>query len=175
MKRFIRIIILGFYALGSFCFGETYILPEKIPSDTAVRDSFTVKLHIKEGQDYEQKFEKIPYVFENCVYLFETDSFGINIIVKDNKIQKVTYQSDLKKADVTFKLTQEVEKDAFKIRLTTKNNSKYTIFSDGLMTIANQRGSFRKSMTPFEPYVENSQAWSLPIVQIVLQNIRLEE
>ena len=79
--------------------------------DTVFREPFTLILHIDKEHYHKQEIGKVPYVHNGDVYIFKGDEFGLALNVQDNSIASVKYQSDTKKADVTLKFTQEVQRD----------------------------------------------------------------
>src|SRR5229473_3239782 len=72
MKSFLWLaLIVPFWTLCA--------LPQsQAPTDSAApvfRNPFTLKLHIDKEHYYEERFDKIPYVEQNDVYLFAGESF----------------------------------------------------------------------------------------------------
>src|SRR5450755_2869030 len=74
-------------------------------SSPVFRDPFTLKLRV-DNHYYDQRFDKVPYVVENDVYLFAGENFGITLDTKENQVSGIVYQSDLTKADVWFSFSQ---------------------------------------------------------------------
>lgn len=142
----------------------------------AFRKPFTLKLHVDKEHYYEQKFPKIPYVHDGDVYLFKSDSFGIDLDITNGVIQQITYQPDTNKAAVTFDFTQEILDDGKPMMLLViKNNSKQKLFFDALMTVPDRKNPLKTSILPVGPGLSNYESWPHPIVQLVLHNIRLKE
>lgn len=141
--------------------------------ETIFREPFTLKLHVDKEHFYEQSFGKIPYVQDSDVYLFKGDEFGLDLNIKDNSIHGVSYQSDLKKADVTFKLTQEVQPDGSAMMLLViQNRAKQTLNVDALMTVPNGKGIAKTTIVPIQAGLADYESWPHPIVQLVLRNFR---
>jgi hypothetical protein len=150
------------------------LLQSQVLSDAAVpvfRAPFTLKIQTDHGE-YQKQFEKVPYVEENEVYLFAGDAFGINLTLKGDKITQVTYQPDLSKAEVTFRFTQEKSGPKRIMMLEIKNNGKRRLFLDALMTVPEEKGTYKTSIVPIEPGLSSLEMWPHPIVQLVLGNFR---
>ena len=151
--------------------------------DEAIKDEnkpfrypFTLKLHVDKDNYYEENFDEIPYVHKNSVYLFSGENFGVNCKINKDKVQNITYQKDLTKADIEFNFTQKVDSDGTGMMLLIiKNNTKNTLCFDALITVPGKRAIFRTNILPVKPGLSNYESWSHPIIQLVLNNIRTEK
>src|SRR5467141_1308416 len=76
--------------------------PAGTPSET-FRDPFTVKFQFDDKHKVERRFDKTPYVSEKTVHVFPGEEFGINVRREGEEIIEISYQPDLKKADLEFK------------------------------------------------------------------------
>ncbi len=142
--------------------------------DTVFREPFTLILHIDKEHYHKQEIGKVPYVHNGDVYIFKGDEFGLALNVQDNSIASVKYQSDTKKADVTLKFTQEVQRDgSAMMMLRIHNNTKHTLNMDALMTVPGRKGIAKTSILPVGPGLSDFESWPHPIVQLVLRNIRI--
>ena len=155
-------------------------LPQQASTDAAAaspvfRDPFTLRLRIDRDHFYEEHFDKTPYVAENDVYLFSGDKFGINVIITNNEISRVTYQPDAAKADVEFRFTQEKIGGRETMLLVIQNKLKRMLFLDALMTVPQDKGIHKTSIVPVEPGLPDYESWPHPIVQLVLRNLRFSE
>lgn len=156
------------------CFMAT--VAAKDESDAVFREPFTLKLPIDKERYYEQKLDRIPYVHDNNVYLFVGENFGVNLLIENGKVAKVSYQKDITKADIEFKFYQELEEGGHRFTLLViKNNIKDKIYFDGLMTVPDRKDIIKTSILPIEPGLSNYESWPHPIIQLVLKNIRLDE
>lgn len=166
------------FALGLFLFTASSPAADqaaKVDPDAVFREPFTLKLPVDKEHYYEQKFDKVPYVFKGDVYLFKDDEFGLNLEIQDKTIQKVRYQKDLKKADVTFKFTQELDKDGnVQTMLHTHNNTTYTLLIDAFMTAPQSKGVMKTSMVPVRAGLSSFEGWPHPIIQLALRNLRIQ-
>jgi len=144
-------------------------------NSVAFRSPFTLKLHVDKENYYEQKFPKVPYVYNDDVYLFKDDVFGIDLQITNGVVQGLSYQSDTNKAAVTLRFTQEVKDngDAMML-LVIENHTKHKLFIDALMTVP-KRKPVRTSILPVDAGLSGFESWQDPIVQLVLQNIRFTE
>jgi len=61
-----------------------------------------VKFQFDDKHKVEQKFDKTPYVSEKTIYVFPGEEFGINVKRGGEEIIEISYQPDLKKADVKW-------------------------------------------------------------------------
>jgi hypothetical protein len=140
------------------------------------REPFTLKLQVDESHQYEEHFDKIPYVDKNDVYLFAGDNFGINVTMSGDEISAVTYQKNSRKADAEFKFSQQkTGKNGFLMLLITTNRLKRRLFFDGFMTIPEKKAIYKTSILPVEPGLSTFESWPHPIVQLVLRNFRFIE
>lgn len=152
------------------------ISAKKSEKDIVFREPFTLKLHVDKEHYYEQVFDRIPYVYENSVYLFAGEEFGVNITLKDGEIVEVDYQEDLSRADLEFKFSQKLDDDGSAMMLLAiKNKTDFPIFMDGLITVPGEEKIFSTTIMPVQPGLSGFESWPHPIVQIVLQNIRVCE
>jgi hypothetical protein len=174
MRTFYTILILFGFALD--CLSQTNTTPQATNDIVIFRKPFTLKLPIDKEHYYEQKFEKTPYVLDGDIYLFNGDEFGVSLDVDAGIIRKVSYQKQFKKADVTFKFTQEKEKDGSIMTLLVINNhSQKKLFLDALMTIPRKERVSKTSILPVEAGLIDIESWPHPIIQLVLRNLRFDE
>lgn len=155
--------------------GACLLAQEKPVDPNAVfREPFTLRIRVDKDHYYEERYDrKIPYVFNNDVYLFIGENFGVNLRFSGDRVEEVTYVRDASKSDVSFIVKQEkVNKDEWMTMLTIKNNTKKRLFIDGLMTVPGRKGVYKTSILPVEARLTNFESWPHPIVQLVLQNIR---
>jgi hypothetical protein len=137
------------------------------------RAPFTLKLHEDKEHYYEQDFVKIPYVYQDEVYLFKGDAFGIDLKITNGVVRGITYQADTSKAAVSFRFKQEVRDGEEKMMvLMIDNHTKNKLFMDALMTVP-KGGKPRKTLIlPLEPDVSGYESWPYAIVRLVLRDIR---
>ena len=150
--------------------------PQKGDGETVFRKPFTLNLKVDEERFYEEKFEKMPFVHSDSVYLFKGDDFGVSLKMKGDEVAGVTYQPDVAKADITFKFSQEVtDGEKPMTLLIIKNGSKERIYMDALMTVPGKQGIFKTTILALDPGLLGYESWPHPIVQLVLKNIRNTE
>ena len=147
------------------------------PQDPRVfREPFTLRVRVDKSHYYEEHYEKrIPYVSDNDVYLFTGENFGVNLTSKDDGAVEVSFQPDIKKADVWFSLAQPKELGGAAMMLTIQNRIKQRLQVDGLMTVPGKQGTFKTSILPIEAGLSDFESWPHPIVQLVVRNFRLSE
>lgn len=145
-------------------------------SSPVFRDPFTLKLRVDKDHYYEQRFDKVPYVVQNDVYLFAGENFGITLDIKENQVSGIVYQPDLTKADVWFSFSQSKDlQDGKGMMLIIQNKSKHKLLLDALMTVPGRKDIQKTSIVPIEAGLSDYEAWPHPIVQLVLRNPRFSE
>jgi hypothetical protein len=143
-------------------------------SAVVFRNPFVLELRVDKGQFYEQKFNKVPFVDHNEVYLFKDDAFGLNLDIRDNAVHEVSYQPDLGKADVTLKFTQEVDADGTAMMiLVLENRTKRVLNISALMTVPGEKSAVKTTLLPLQPGLLGHESWLHPIIQLVLQDIQI--
>ncbi|HEV7220910.1 MAG TPA: hypothetical protein VGN39_18715, partial [Terriglobales bacterium] len=78
-----------------------------LKSKQLFRSPFVLKLHVDNERSYEERFDHVPYVAENEVYLFSSETIGINVTIIGDRLSRLTYQPSPVKADVEFRFSQE--------------------------------------------------------------------
>jgi len=168
------VMVLG---LGLLSLGQNQGPTPTGPSqDSRVfRDPFTLRIRVDKEHYYEEHYDKrIPYVSDNDVYLFSGENFGVDLVAGSGGAVEVTYQPDIKKADVWFSFVQPKELGAG-MMLTIQNKLKQRLQVDALMTIPGKQEIFKTSIVPIEAGLSDFESWPHPIVQLVLKNFRLSE
>lgn len=143
-------------------------------TQTVFRSPFLLKLQVDNQHVYEEKFNAIPYVADNGVYLFSGESFGINCVVHGGQITEVIYQPDLSKADITFDFKQHLQNGPMML-LVIRNALKRRIQLDALMTVPGDKDVHQTDVLPVEAGHSNTESWPHPIVQLLLRNFRFTE
>jgi hypothetical protein len=174
MKPLCLFIALGLTAIHGARAGQ--VLPQASTNSVAFREPFTLKLHVDKEHYYEESFPKIPYVYQDDVYLFKGDTFGVNLQITNGIIRGISYEADTNKADVSLRFTQEVKDDGNPMMLLViENHTKRKLFVDALMTVPKMEHPQKTSILPLEPGLIGFESWPHPVVQLVLRNIRLRE
>jgi hypothetical protein len=129
-----------------------------------------LKLNKKDNPKY--TFAKLPYVDErNFVHIVPGEKFGVNVSVasdESGEINALTYQPDLKKADITFEFREEKGM----MMLTIKSNLKRRIYMDGGMAVPDRDYFLKTSLVPLEPGLTNFESWPHPITHLIVARIR---
>jgi hypothetical protein len=154
--------------------GAQGVAPSAAP-EPVFRSPFSLRLAVDKDHYYEQKFDKVPYVADNDVYLFAGDAFGINLVVADGKVTGIVYQPDTKKADVLLRFSQEKSKSGNMMMLVVQSKLKQKLFYEALMTVPQKDGIYKTNMLPVEAGLVSYESWPHPIVQLVLKNFRFSE
>lgn len=140
-------------------------------AEDTFREPFDLHLDIDGKQYYEEHFERMPYVYDNTVYLFKGDSFGVTLSGRKGEPFVVGYQPDSSKSDLTFKFNQSSDKQGHSLMmLTIQNKTSYTVSMDVLMTVPGQEGILKTNVLPISPGLTNYESWSHPIVQLALRS-----
>ena len=161
----------------------------KPPSSTAKPRSSTTKaggpvmrkpfiVHLKIDKDHYQDFQydKQPYVSENEVYLFSGDKFGVNLVVKADRVVLVRYQPDVSKADLVFGFEQPKElQDGVAMALTIDNKLKHEVGMDVMGGVPGKKDPFKDKITPVKAGKSSTEFWPQPIAQLVVGNFKLAQ
>ena len=176
----LAIALISETPIVAICEGQTST--NKSSDVTVFRAPFTLKLHVDKEHYYEEEFTKMPYVYQNDVYLFKDDAFGINFQIDEGKISKIAYQTNRNRADVTFTFSQEVSTNGeATMMLVIQNQSTNKLFMDAMMTVPGKKGISKTTIMPLRPRLGDGDSWSSyeswphPIVQLLLRNFRLNE
>lgn len=145
--------------------------PEGTPPE-AFRNPFTVKFQFSK-HNVEQKFDKIPYVSEKTISVFPGEEFGVNIKREGEEILEVSYQPDLKKADVKFKFEVQQLGKRSAMMLTTHNELDETLVMEGWMLLPGYKESVKTSLVPVWPHLMGVETWPQPILKLELKILRL--
>jgi hypothetical protein len=135
-----------------------------------------VKLRLKVDKDHyeELHYDKQPYVSENEVYLFSGDKFGVNLIVKADRVVEVRYQPDVSKADLVFGFEQPKElQNGVAMALTIDNNIKHDVGMEVIGTVPGKKEPFKDKIVPVKAGKSNTEFWPQPIAQLVLGHFQL--
>ncbi len=148
--------------------------PKQPAKDLVFRQPFTLRLHIDKENYYEQEIGKIPYVADSVVYLFRGDEFGVTLQVQDNKITGVKYEPEIKKAEVTFKFSQEkLDEKTVVMMLVIRNTTKHPLEMEALMTVPGKEGFLDTTILPIPPGLTNYESWPHAIIQLALRNFKI--
>ncbi len=162
-------LIIGLLAAPAF----TAHAQAPIQSDQPVfRAPFTLKLPVDTTHYYEQQFDKVPYVTGGDIYLFNGESFGVNLTIDGDHVSGLTYVANAAKADVQFSFRQEKSGTGLMTLLTTRNKTKHKLFIDALMTVPDKKGGLKTNILPIDAGLSSFESWPHPIVQLVLKNLR---
>jgi|SRR6266478_2242658 len=140
------------------------------------RKPFTLRIRVDQEHYYEEKKDKIPYVYRGDVYLFIGDRFGLKIDVADGAVRAVRYERDLSKADLTLEFSEGAPVNGkYTSILKMQNRTKYTFLMDGAMTVPDRKDILETSINPVNAALLHYEAWPHPIVQLALSHIRLQK
>lgn len=143
------------------------------PAAPVMREPFT--LHLKVDKDHYEDFhfDKQPYVSENEVYLFSGEKFGVNFVVKGDRVAEVRYQPDVAKADLVFGFEQPQElQNGLAMALTIDNKTKHDVGIDAMGSLPGKKDTFKDKITPVKAGKSSTEFWPTPIAQLVLGNFR---
>jgi len=150
----------------------------KISNDAGVvfRKPFTLRVRVDQEHYYEEKKDKIPYVYRGDVYLFIGDHFGLKIDVANGAVRAVRYERDLSKADLTLEFSEgDLVKGRYSSILKMQNRTKYTFLMHGAMTVPDRKDILETRINPVNARLLHYEAWPHPIVQLALSHIRLQK
>jgi len=175
MKKLVWIAILATLCPSKSALSQEQPSPSSKTDALVFREPFTLKLRVDKDHYYEEPYDKrIPYVADDDVYLFSGENFGVNLGIKDDEVVELTYQPNIKKADVWFSFAQEKELvGGIGIMLIIQNKLKRGVQMDALMTVPGKKEIYKTSILPVEAGLSHYESWPHPIVQLVLRNFRL--
>ena len=139
-----------------------------------MREPFTVHLKVDKDHYGDFHFDKQPYVSENEVYLFSGDKFGVNLIVKGDRVMEVRYQPDVSKADLVFGFEQPKELQTGLARaLTIDNKIEHDVSMEAMGSVPGKKDTFKDKIAPVKAGKSSTEFWPHPIAQLVLGDFRL--
>lgn len=123
------------------CFSET--------ADVVFREPFTLKLPIDKERYYEQEYPQIPYVADNCVYIFPGEEFRVALQFTDAGIELSYDQDNDTKEYFGFKFWNELKKDEDEVHsfLTGQNGTPYKLAYDALMVVHDSQRPLKTSIS----------------------------
>jgi hypothetical protein len=139
------------------------------------RDPFALRLRIDKQHYYEERFDRIPYVAQDDVYLFAGEHFGIKATIANNEISGIAYEWDGRKSDVEFAFSQEKAREKPMMMLVIQNRLKHRLFMDAVMTVPGKEGLLKTTILPIDAGLADYESWPHPIVQLVLRDFRFSE
>ena len=138
------------------------------------REPFTLRLKVDKDHYSDIHYDREPYVSENEVYLFAGDKFGVNLIVKGDRVVEVRYQPDKAKADLWFGFEQPKElQNGIAMALTIDNKMKHSVSMEGLGSIPGKKDPIKTSIRTVEAGKSGLELWPHPIAQLVLGNLQV--
>ena len=150
MRRLMWVAILASLCMPKLASSQEQPLANPNAATPVFREPFTLRIRVDKNHYYEEHYDKrIPYVAEKDVYLFSGENFGVNLDIKGEDVVDVTYQSDVKKADVWFRFTQEKELiGGIGMMLVIENKMKRQLHMDALMTVRTKREFTKQALSP---------------------------
>ena len=146
--------------------------PAGTPSET-FRDPFTVKFQFDDKHKVERRFDKTPYVSEKTVHVFPGEEFGINVRREGEEIIEISYQPDLKKADLEFKFeVRKLGKQSI-MMLTIQSHLDKMLIMEAWMLLPEYKEPVKTSLAPVLPRLMGMETWPQPIVKLELRIQRL--
>ena len=141
----------------------------------AFRKPFDLHLPVDATHYYEEHFERMPYVFDETVFLFKDDEFSVTLSPSDSGLSAVTYESNAAKGNVRFKFTQEPAADGkLMMMLVIENKTGKTLTMEALLTVPGEKGVFKTTIVPVQAGLSNFESWPHPIVQLALRSFRVQ-
>lgn len=149
------------------CFCET--------TNVVFREPFTLTLPIDKERYYEQKYPKIPYVADNCVYIFPGEEFRVGLHFTDTGIDLSCDQKKESTVYFEFKFWNELTKGENTVNsfLTGKNQTSKKITYDAVMVVHDSKKPLKTSIIPTGAGMTNFEHWPHPIMQLMLHNFRV--
>jgi hypothetical protein len=146
--------------------------PSGTPAET-FRDPFTVKFQFDNKHKVERRFDKTPYVSEKTIHVFPGEEFGITVRREGEEIIEVSYQPDLKKADVKFKFeVHKLGKNSM-MMLTIQSYLDKMLVMEAWMLLPEYQEPVKTSLAPVLPHLMGIKTWPQPILKLELRSLRL--
>jgi len=171
MKRLLALMVLGLQVATGITSLSAQSSAGKGP---VMREPFTLRLKVDKDHYSDIHFDRQPYVSENEVYLFSGDKFGVNLVVKGDRVVEVRYQPVKEKADVWFGFEQPKElQNGIFMALTIDNKMKRGLSMEALGSIPGKKDPIKTSIRSVEAGKSGTEFWPHPIAQLVLGNMQL--
>jgi hypothetical protein len=171
MKRLLPLIAFGVLVATGIGSLSAQSSAAKSP---VMREPFTLRLKVDKDHYSDIHYDREPYVSENEVYLFSGDHFGVNLVVKGDRVVEVRYQPDKQKADLWFGFEQPKElQNGIAMALTIDNKMKRGVSMEGLGSIPGKKDPIKTSIRSVEAGKSGLELWPHPIAQLVLGNLQL--
>ena len=172
MRNLLGVVVFGLCLVQTLSSVEAQTSASK--SKRPETREVTLRLKVDKDHYSDIHYDKEPYVSENEVYLFPGDKFGVNLVVRSDRVAEVRYQPDKEKADVWFGFEQPKElQDGLGMALTIDNKMKRSVSMEGLMSIPGKKEVFKTSILPVKPGKSGLESWPHPISQLVIGNLQL--
>src|SRR5260370_27509514 len=130
------------------------------------RDPFTVKFQFDDKHKFERRFDTTPYVSEKAIHVFPGEEFGINVRREGEEIIEISYQPDLKKADVKFKFEARKLGKQSTMMLTTQSYLDKMLVIEAWMPLPQYKEPAKNSMPPTLPHFMGIKTWPHPLLKL---------
>jgi hypothetical protein len=152
--------------------GQRTPQPEQKPSEVALRDPFDLKLKLQDGSDYEEHFDRVPYIKDGTVYIFPGEKFGVRVSTTGEELSGLQYMKDSGKADLRLQLAEHKAGGKVTMMLVIESKLKQTLYMDALMHLPNRKGAYKTSILPVHGGKSGFESWPQPITALELKNLR---
>lgn len=144
-------------------------------NNTVFREPFDLRLEIDGTHFYSEHFERVPYVFDNTVYLFKGDAFGVTLIQRDSGTCGAQFESASEKADVFFTFDQRTDDKGNRMMvLKIENRMCQTLMVAALMTVPGQKDILKTTVPPLRPKMTRYESWPHAIVQLAMHGFKFQ-
>ena len=141
------------------------------PTRPVFRDPFTLTLDVGRKDNFEQKFDPIPYTHQGVVYLFKGDHFGVKLDARG----AATYEPDLAKADLEVEFSQGTNPgEPSSMMLVITSHLDRMVSMNALMTVPDDEYIQETTIRTVQAGLKSYESWPHPIKQLVLKDFRLE-
>jgi len=144
-------------------------------NDLNVREPFMLKLPIDRESYYEKPIPASSFVEGKAVYILPEEHFGVSVRLYKRRIRSLSYERNVKGADVEFKFSRWEKGDGkTRMLLVIKNRLNRTLQLRALMAVPMGRQLYQTSIIPVQPGIESFEDWPHPIVGLVLHDLKLK-
>jgi hypothetical protein len=159
--------------IGSAAFAAEQASQQHPESKVVFREPFKLEIPVDKDRVWTESFDRVPYFYENGVYLFPDEKFGAKLEIKNGVVIGVSYLADAEKADVSFELSQQLEGDRVVAKLTLRNRSPHTLTMRALMMVAGEKKPIPTTIVPLHSGLTNFESWPHALRQLLLYEIQI--
>lgn len=165
--------ILASLVIASTAIAADQAVPASSTAQPVFRKPFMLEVRVDKDRVWRENFGPVPYVYENGVYLFPGERFGVKLDVKDGAIAGISYVSDADKADVSFEFSQDLQDDKATATLKLINHTTHSLTMRALMMVPGEKKPVETSILPLNAGMTNFESWPQALRQLLVYEIQI--